>query len=132
MRRLRWIYESFATYMALRLFFSTQFRRSTIGLSRTSWLSKKASSQSSKMEKFGRKASYLVDFSLQNQKIQTPHRLQMHDTGKLVITSHNICGFDNSKEFLFDQCDKDDISILAIQEHWLRPPFCKNLGTNRL
>ena len=56
----------------------------------------------------------------------------MHDTGKLVITSHNICGFDNSKEFLFDQCDKEDISILAVQEHWLRPPFRKNHGTNRL
>ena len=56
----------------------------------------------------------------------------MNDSSKLVITSHNICGFDNSKEFLHSQCDNDNISVLAIQEHWLRPPFRKNHGTNRL
>ena len=56
----------------------------------------------------------------------------MDDTKKLIISSHNICGFDNSKEFLYDQCDNNNISVLAIQEHWLRPPYRKNHGTNRL
>ena len=56
----------------------------------------------------------------------------MDNTDKLIISSHNICGFDNSKEFLYNQCDKNDISVLAVQEHWLRPPYRKNHGTNRL
>ena len=54
------------------------------------------------------------------------------EAGKLIISSHNICGYDNSREFLYNQCDKNDISVLAIQEHWLRPPYRKNHGTNRL
>ena len=54
----------------------------------------------------------------------------MDNTDKLIISSHNICGFDNSKEFLYNQCDKNDISVLAVQEHWLRPPYRKNHGTH--
>ena len=57
----------------------------------------------------------------------------MMDThGKLVISSHNICGFNNSREFLLEQCNKKDVFILALQEHWLHPPYRKSHGTDKL
>ena len=55
----------------------------------------------------------------------------MDDHGKIVVTSHNIFGFENSKDFLYERCDGKDISILAVQEHWLHPPYRKHLGTDK-
>ena len=53
-------------------------------------------------------------------------------TREIKIRSHNINGFDSSREFLFNECDNNSFSIAAIQEHWLRPSYRKQLGTNRL
>ena len=50
----------------------------------------------------------------------------------LTISSHNVNGFNRSKEFLYDQCDTCPNSISAIQEHWLAPPYKKLQGVNRL
>ena len=54
------------------------------------------------------------------------------DKDAFVISSHNICGYNNSKEFLYHQCDNNVASIFAIQEHWLKPPIRKKHGTNCL
>ena len=43
----------------------------------------------------------------------------------LRIRTHNVNGFDNSKECLFQECDDDAFDILGVQEHWLRPSFKK-------
>ena len=50
----------------------------------------------------------------------------------LRIRSHNVNGYDNSKECLFQECEDDSFDILAIQEHWLRPSFKKEKGTNKI
>ena len=50
----------------------------------------------------------------------------------LRIRTHNVNGFDNSKECLFQECDDDAFDILGVQEHWLRPSFKKEKGTNKL
>lgn len=50
----------------------------------------------------------------------------------IKIRSHNINGYNSSKEFLFQECDNDSFSILALQEHWLRPAYWKIKGTNQL
>ena len=50
----------------------------------------------------------------------------------LKLRSHNIHGFNSSKDFLYQSCNNDDFSILAIQEHWLRPACRKVKGTNQL
>ena len=50
----------------------------------------------------------------------------------LKFRSHNINGFKNSKEFLFNECRSGNFHILAIQEHWLKPSYRKHLGTNSL
>ena len=56
----------------------------------------------------------------------------MMDSDKTVLKlrSHNINGFNNSKEFLFHECDSNSFDLLAIQEHWLKPSYRKHLGTN--
>ena len=56
------------------------------------------------------------------------------DTEKttLKIRTHNINGFNSSDRFLFQECDSDSFSILALQEHWLKPSFRKQAGTNKL
>ena len=56
------------------------------------------------------------------------------DTEKTTfrLRSHNINGFSNSKEFLYNECNTETFDILAIQEHWLKPSFRKHLGTNSL
>ena len=50
----------------------------------------------------------------------------------LKLRSHNINGFSNSKNFLFDECNSNSFSIMAVQEHWLRPAYRKMKGTNQL
>ena len=55
----------------------------------------------------------------------------MEDT-KITISTHNVNGFGHSKSFLFDLCEKFPNAIRGIQEHWLAPPYKKQLGVNRL
>ena len=50
----------------------------------------------------------------------------------LRLRSHNINVYENSKEYLFQDCEDDAFDILAIQEHWLRPSFKKEKGTNKI
>ena len=50
----------------------------------------------------------------------------------LKLRSHNLNGYENSKEFLHQQCEENAFSILAVQEHWLRPSFRKEKGVNKL
>ena len=50
----------------------------------------------------------------------------------ITIRSHNVNGFNNSSNFLYNECLADSFSILALQEHWLRPSFRKQKGTNKL
>ena len=50
----------------------------------------------------------------------------------ISIITHNVNGFKHSKNFLYSQCAKKSNSILAIQEHWLRPPYKKQFGVNQL
>ena len=56
----------------------------------------------------------------------------MEQKNSLKIRSHNINGFDSSTEYLYNECDDDSFSFLAVQEHWLRPSFRKQKGVNRL
>ena len=49
----------------------------------------------------------------------------MEQKTSLKIRSHKINGFDSSTEYLCNECDDDSFSILAVQEHWLRPSFRK-------
>ena len=51
---------------------------------------------------------------------------------KLKIRSHNVNGFDSSSEYIRQECNDAAFSILAIQEHWLRPSYRKQKGVNRL
>ena len=50
----------------------------------------------------------------------------------LKIRSHNINGFDSSSDYIREECDNESFSILALQEHWLRPSYRKQKGVNRL
>ena len=50
----------------------------------------------------------------------------------ITISSHNVNGFNHSKNFLYSLCDKFPDAIRAIQEHWLAPPYKKQQGVNRL
>ena len=50
----------------------------------------------------------------------------------LKIRSHNLNGFNSSKEFIRRECEDSSFSILAMQEHWLRPSFRKQKGVNQL
>ena len=50
----------------------------------------------------------------------------------LKICSHNINGFDSSSDYIREECDNESFSILALQEHWLRPSYRKQKGVNRL
>ena len=53
-------------------------------------------------------------------------------TTAIKIWSHNINGYDSSREFLLNECENRSFDILGIQEHWLRPSYRKHKGTNRL
>jgi hypothetical protein len=50
----------------------------------------------------------------------------------VTIRTHNINGFNHSKQFIKSSCDNDLNLIYALQEHWLKPPLKKHLGTNQL
>ena len=50
----------------------------------------------------------------------------------LKIRSHNVNGYDNSSDFLYRECDSNSFSVLALQEHWLRPSFRRHKGTNKM
>ena len=56
----------------------------------------------------------------------------MDNTTTITLSTHNVNGYNRSKEFLLDQCKANPNSIRAIQEHWLRPPYKKTLGVNQL
>lgn len=51
---------------------------------------------------------------------------------RITIRSHNVNGFKRSKDFIFSQCEKNPNMIIALQEHWLRPPYKKQFGVNQL
>ena len=48
----------------------------------------------------------------------------------MKIRSHNLNGFNNSKEYVYNECHDNSFSILAIQEHWLKPTHRRHMGTN--
>ena len=50
----------------------------------------------------------------------------------LTISSHNVRGFSNSREFIYSRCQSTPNLIQCIQEHWLPPPYKKKVGTNAL
>ena len=56
----------------------------------------------------------------------------MADQTTLKIRSHNVNGFNSSCDFIRQQCEDASFSILAMQEHWLRPSYRKQKGVNRL
>ena len=51
---------------------------------------------------------------------------------KITISTQNVNGFTRNKDFLRLQCDESPYSIRAIQEHWLKPPYKKQIGVNQL
>ena len=55
-----------------------------------------------------------------------------HQKTTLHIRSHNVNGFDSASEYIRRECDDDSFSILAMQEHWLRPSYRKQKGVNKL
>ena len=56
----------------------------------------------------------------------------MADAKTICISSHNIHGFADKKEFLHSRCQSNPLLIQCVQEHWLPPPFKKKAGTNAL
>ena len=48
------------------------------------------------------------------------------------MSSHNVNGWKNSREFLHSRCEDENHAIFAIQEHWLKPAFRKQQGVNQL
>ena len=52
------------------------------------------------------------------------------DKTSFKFRSHNINGFNNSKEFIFQECSSESFDILALQEHWLKPSHKKHAGIN--
>ena len=56
----------------------------------------------------------------------------MMDASSISISSHNVQGLVNQKEFIHSQCSLNPLLIQCIQEHWLPPPYKKKPGTNSL
>lgn len=56
----------------------------------------------------------------------------MMDKSRLKFRSHNVNGFNNSKEYLMQECNESSFSVLALQEHWLKPTHRRHMGTNSL
>ena len=50
----------------------------------------------------------------------------------LTLSTHNVNGYRNSKEFLHSRCNDATHAVYAIQEHWLKPPICRHPGVNLL
>ena len=55
-----------------------------------------------------------------------------HNDITLTLSTHNVNGYRNSKEFLHSRCDDATHAIYAIQEHWLKPPVRRHPGVNLL
>ena len=53
-------------------------------------------------------------------------------SSSITVSSHNVNGFNHSKDFLYSLCDQFPNAIRGIQEHWLSPPYKKHQGVNRL
>ena len=49
---------------------------------------------------------------------------------QISISTHNVNGFVNSREFIRSRCNDEPDTIQCIQEHWLRPPFKDIKGIN--
>ena len=56
----------------------------------------------------------------------------MAEAQSICISSHNVHGFSDKKEFLHSRCHSNPLLIQCLQEHWLPPPFKKKAGTNAL
>ena len=54
-----------------------------------------------------------------------------HSTS-ISISSHNVQGFANQRDFVHSQCSSNPLLLQCIQEHWLPPPYKKKPGTNAL
>ena len=54
------------------------------------------------------------------------------DSTTITLSSHNINGFSNSREYLYSRCKDECNAIFAIQEHWLKPQFKKQKGVGAL
>ena len=50
----------------------------------------------------------------------------------LTLSTHNVNGFQRSKEYLKNRCEKNKNLIYAIQETWLKPAYKRHLGVNEL
>ena len=48
------------------------------------------------------------------------------------MTSQNINGFARNESYVNGLCDKFPDSIKGFQEHWMKPPYKKHLGVNKL
>ena len=53
-------------------------------------------------------------------------------TKKIAVSTHNVNGFRHSKSFLHSLCENHPDVIRGIEEHWLAPPYKKQLGVNQL
>ena len=88
------------------------------------------------MAKFGLKEFWLAGGGHQS----SPTHRRRHkrkakmdpEKSSLKIRSHNLNGFNSSREFIRRECEDLSFSILAMQEHWLRPSFRKQKGVNLL
>ena len=50
----------------------------------------------------------------------------------VTISSQNINGFARNESFVNGLCDQYPSAIRAFQEHWMKPPFKKHQGVNKL
>ena len=50
----------------------------------------------------------------------------------ISFLSYNINGFARIRDFIYSVCNDNPLSIIALQEHWLRPPYKKQQGVNVL
>ena len=51
---------------------------------------------------------------------------------RITITSQNINGFARNESYVNGLCEKFPDLIRGFQEHWLKPPYKKHLGVNKL
>ena len=50
----------------------------------------------------------------------------------MTLSSHNVNGYKNSREFLHSRCQDETHAIFALQEHWLKPAVRQHQGVNVL
>ena len=56
--------------------------------------------------------------------------LKLSEVDKVFgIVSYNLFGLNNGRGLLKDMCNNSDISIIAVQEHWLAPHNVNSLNT---